>query len=199
MINWKHLKNVSYSFVKAFVAGLKYGFCILFATLIFMFSLYLGKILYLKINATAAPIDSSEDVSYLEEARGLVPENLEDVVYVSNYDADTVTVNIANVPYIFGHHIAVRVAHIDSPEIKSPNKCDQEAAKRGKVEVENLLRSANKIDLINVRRDKYFRILAEVRINDSIWLHEFILTKKLAVPYEGEKKPVIDWCSYTSH
>jgi len=193
MIDLRSIKTITSQFVMV----LKYLAAVMYALLIFMCILYIVHSFSSK--TTTAPIDSNEDISYLEDVHGLTSENLEDVIYVSNYDADTVTVNIANVPYIFGHHIAVRVAHIDSPEIKSPNKCDQEAAKRGKVEVENLLKGANKIDLINVHRDKYFRILAEVRIDDSIWLHEYVLSKKLAVPYEGDKKPVIDWCSYTTH
>ena len=41
------------------------------------------------------------------------------VKYISNYDGDTVTVNIDNVPALFGSHIPVRVRGIDTPEMKT--------------------------------------------------------------------------------
>ncbi|MCI5143846.1 MAG: hypothetical protein D3909_19415 [Candidatus Electrothrix sp. ATG1] len=63
---------------------------------------------------------------------------------------------------LFGDDISVRIAGIDTPEIKG--KCSQEKklAQEAKVVVEKILKKARKIKLKNVRRGKYFRIVADV-------------------------------------
>jgi endonuclease YncB( thermonuclease family) len=122
-----------------------------------------------------------------------VKESFE-ATYVSNYDADTVTVNIKDVPKVFGQHIAVRIKHVDSPEINSLDPCARKVAYAGKEAVGTLLSTAKSIKLVEVERDKYFRLLAEVIVNDSVILHDFILENNYAVSYEGDAKLAKNWC-----
>lgn len=132
--------------------------------------------------------------SVSEPLLGIAPESFEGVTFVKNYDADTIMVNIPAVPNVFGYHVPVRLAHVDSPEITSTDSCSRTVAVRGRELVANMLSVANQIDLVNVKRDKYFRLLAEVRVS-GVLLHEYLLERNLVVPYEGGPKPKTDWCA----
>ena len=121
------------------------------------------------------------------------------VSYVRNYDGDTITVNLPNtIPDVFSHEISVRIRHIDTPEIKGNGKCEKEAAQKAKVATTSLLKNAKKIDLEDVGRDKYFRLLAQVvittREDKIILLSQYLLEQGYAVPYEGGTKNKVDWC-----
>ena len=121
------------------------------------------------------------------------------VTYVNNFDGDTITVNLPNsIPDVFGHEIPVRIRHIDTPEIKGNGKCEKEAAQKAKAVVSSLLKNAKRIDLEDVGRDKYFRLLCSVNITTQedkiIILSQYLLEHGYAVPYEGNTKPKTDWC-----
>lgn len=120
-------------------------------------------------------------------------KNFRCVSYVKNYDADTITFNIKGVPNIIGKNISVRVRHIDSPEIKTKNACEKQAARVAKKLIENLLKTAKRIDLENIDKDKYFRLLADVKV-DGQDLKQVLLKNNLAYTYEGDTKKKIDWC-----
>lgn len=59
-----------------------------------------------------------------------------------------------------------------------------------------LLSKAKKIDLLNLQRGKYFRLVADV-IVDGINISDALLEADLAVRYDGGKK-VKGWCSKPS-
>ena len=122
-------------------------------------------------------------------------KNFRCVKYLNNYDGDTITVDIPRVHPLLGKKISVRVAGVDTPEIKSENSCEKKKAKLAKKFTAELLKKSYRIDLKNVRRDKYFRIVADV-IFDGKSLSKYLLkTKdKLAVPYDGGTKTKINWC-----
>lgn len=115
------------------------------------------------------------------------------VQYVKNYDADTITFNIKNVHPIIGRNISVRVRHIDTPEIKSSSSCEKVAARTAQRLVESLLKNAKRIDITNVDKDKYFRLLGDVVVDGKL-LSGLLLKNNLAYGYEGGKKESIDWC-----
>jgi endonuclease YncB( thermonuclease family) len=121
--------------------------------------------------------------------------NIEGVMYIDAYDGDTFTVNIKDLPDIFGKNVPVRIAHIDAAEIRSSDPCEVKAALKARELVRDLLKNATTINLVNVKRDKYFRILAEVKA-DTKDLATIILNAKLAYPYEGEAKKKFNWCTY---
>ena len=115
------------------------------------------------------------------------------VSFLRNYDGDTFTVNIKYVHPLLGDKITVRVNGIDAPEMKSSSACERQAAFRAQQEVEKVLANARRIDLKNVQRDKYFRVLADVRV-DGKSLSDHLLQARLAVPYDGGHKEYTNWC-----
>ncbi len=117
------------------------------------------------------------------------------VEYIKNYDADTITVQIPGVHPLLGHRISVRVAGVDSAEMKADNPCEKSAARFAKDFVTSVLMNAKRIDLINIDRDKYFRVLAEV-IVDGKSLSQLLIAQNLAYQYDGGQKQKPDWCSF---
>ena len=116
----------------------------------------------------------------------------EGAIYVRNYDGDTITFNLPNLHPIIGKKIAIRVNGIDTPEIRG--KCDKEKydAKQAKGMVEEFLKDAERIDLKNMGRGKYFRIVADVYA-DGENLAEALVDSGMAVKYDGGKKNA-RWC-----
>ncbi len=107
------------------------------------------------------------------------------------YDGDTFKVNINKWPSIIGEGISVRVKGIDTPEMRGDCQAEKDAAKLAKQHTVSMLREGTVIELRSVDRDKYFRLLAEVWI-DNVSLGESLIKANLAVPYEGGKKT--NWC-----
>lgn len=119
--------------------------------------------------------------------------NLRCVDYSRNYDGDTITFNIKNVPAIIGKDIGIRVLGIDTPEIKARDYCEKKAAVIARDLIHDELSKAKRIDLINIERDKYFRILADV-MYDGKSVKDLLLARSLAYPYRGQTKKKMDWC-----
>lgn len=115
------------------------------------------------------------------------------VKYIRNYDADTVTFDIPNTHPLIGEKISVRVLGLDTPEMKGETVCEKKKAIEAKDFVTKLMKEAKKIDLENVQKDKYFRILAEVKV-DGKSLTKELLDKGYAYPYFGDSKLKVDWC-----
>lgn len=110
------------------------------------------------------------------------------VQVVRNYDADTITVNIPGVHSLFGKNVGVRILGIDTPEIKGANECESASAKEAKEVVALVLKRAKRVDLKKIGRDKYFRILAEVWVDESESIADVLISKGLAYQYFGETK-----------
>ena len=115
------------------------------------------------------------------------------VKHERTYDGDTFTVTIPNIHPLIGKKVNIRVAGVDTPEIRTKNACEKRKGRRAKRLVENLLSRASRIDLTNIERDKYFRIVADVSI-DGASLKSYILKNNLGVSYDGGAKSQIDWC-----
>lgn len=119
--------------------------------------------------------------------------NFRCVKYVKNYDADTVTFDIPNVHPLIGNRVSIRVNGVDAPEIRTKNKCEKIKGRKAKKIVRNLLKNAKRIDLENVSRGKYFRVVADVKI-DGQSLSYYLLKNGLAHTYDGGTKKKVDWC-----
>ena len=118
-------------------------------------------------------------------------EDFLNVDIVRVYDGDTFFVDIADIPAVFGDDIGIRVRGIDTPEIRG--KCDQEKhlAYKSRDFVIRVLENATVVDLMDVKRGKYFRVLADV-LADGILLSTLLINEGLAVVYNGGKKH--SWC-----
>jgi len=119
------------------------------------------------------------------------------VLYVRNYDGDTITFNINKVHPLIGENISVRVRGIDTPEIRGKTECEKKVAIIARDTLEAFLKDSHRVDLIQPGRDKYFRILADVRV-DGQMVSNFLISRKLAYPYFGGTKPEYDWCQNLS-
>ena len=88
--------------------------------------------------------------------------DIQGAVYVRNYDGDTITFNLPGLHPIIGEKISIRINGIDTPEIRG--KCEKEKydAQQTKEMVADILKDAERIDLKNIERGKYFRIVADV-------------------------------------
>lgn len=113
--------------------------------------------------------------------------------YLGNYDGDTITFHIPNVHPLLGDAVKIRINGIDTPEIRGSRPCEKELAIYTRDFVASLLNEARSIELKDVKRGKYFRIIGELWF-DGTNLKSILLRKKLAIPYDGRKKTSYDWC-----
>jgi endonuclease YncB( thermonuclease family) len=113
-------------------------------------------------------------------------------VFHGCYDGDTCTVSLpASVPALFGDHITIRLAGIDTPEIKGICEEEKALARQAQALTQKLMVQATRIELLEPQRDKYFRILARVMADGQEVAHELVKAG-LAVKYDGGKKK--RWC-----
>tara|TARA_R110000765_G_scaffold74285_1_gene145570 strand:- start:496 stop:912 length:417 start_codon:yes stop_codon:yes gene_type:complete len=110
---------------------------------------------------------------------------------ISVYDGDTFRATIKNYPAIIGENIAIRVNGIDTPEIRGKCPSEKALAIKARDMARLMLRNAKVIELHNISRGKYFRIVADVFI-DGVNLGDILLDAKLARRYSGKKKN--GWC-----
>lgn len=113
------------------------------------------------------------------------------------YDGDTLTVNLPGQHDLFGKEIGVRLKGIDTPELVSHcSTTEQRVAEKAKAVaarslVEAMVAAGRRVTLSNLERDKYFRILATVYIDDQD-VSAALIEKGLADPYNGGTK--LSWC-----
>jgi len=109
----------------------------------------------------------------------------------SIYDGDTFRADIKDYPDIIGKRMSIRINGIDTPEIKAHCEKEKILARDAKKVTVSLLRNAHKIELRNIRRGKYFRLIADVYVDGKPVSNELI-KNNLAVSYHGGHKK--DWC-----
>lgn len=105
----------------------------------------------------------------------------------SVYDGDTFRADIHSWPAVVGRRVPVRIYGIDTPELHDKRPAVRAAALRAKQFSVAHLRAARHIELRDIRRDKYFRLLAEVWV-DGQNLGQLLLRAGLAQPYDGGSK-----------
>ena len=132
---------------------------------------------------------SIEDLTCQHTEMALNCVNVVDV-----YDGDTIFIDIPEIVSPFGKRLGVRIAGIDTPERSSKDSCEKRKAMEAKAALEALIYNAERIDIVNPKRDKYFRILGDVRADGQSVAKE-LLGGKLAYPYHGEKKLKRNWCN----
>ena len=110
----------------------------------------------------------------------------------SIYDGDTFRANLVGYPEIVGYRIGIRVNGIDTPEMRGKCQKEKDLARKAKQFAVTKLRAAKKIELKNMKRGKYFRIVADVYV-DNRNLGTMLIENHLAVLYDGGHKAK-DWC-----
>ena len=117
-------------------------------------------------------------------------EDLEYPIFKSCYDGDTCKFDIPDVPPVFGKNLSIRIRGIDTPEIRG--KCENEKvlAKKAKEFINFLMNKATTIEIKNVERGKYFRVVADVYV-DGKSIAEYMIQNNYALPYAEN----IDWCN----
>lgn len=113
---------------------------------------------------------------------------------VKVYDGDTFTL-AAKLPNTDGpvYRFTVRLNGIDTPEIKGKTATEKELAKRARDALSAMI--MNKIVVLkNVITEKYGRLLADVYVDDTLCVNEYMITNKFAVKYDGgTKERPDDW------
>lgn len=108
---------------------------------------------------------------------------------VSIYDGDTFTVSIPEWPSVVSK-ISVRVYGVDSPEMKGKCLAESEKAVLAKTFTQLFL-VGKKVSLRNIRRDKYFLLLADAYVGNKN-LSDELIAAGLGRPYFGGTKQ--SWC-----
>lgn len=111
---------------------------------------------------------------------------------ISIYDGDTIRVNINNLPPIIGQNIRIRLSNIDTPEIKGQCSREKKLALIARDRLRQLVNNAHTIEIHNLQRGKYFRIVADLML-DGQNASDILIHENLGVPYKGGKK-IHSWC-----
>lgn len=106
----------------------------------------------------------------------------------SIYDGDTFRCNLQGYPPIAGERIGIRINGIDTPEMRDSRPAIKALARKAKQHTVQCLREGKQIVLRNMRRGKYFRIVADVYV-DGRNLGQELIAAGLAKSYDGGKKP----------
>ena len=115
-----------------------------------------------------------------------------DVITVNDvYDGDTFRADIDADVGLFADDIPIRLKGIDTPEIRGACFREKRLAKKARNFTQEQLENAKRVQLRNVERGKYFRIVADVYV-DKQHLNQMLLDEQLAVEYTGGKKQ--SWC-----
>ena len=100
------------------------------------------------------------------------------------FDGDSFRCNIFSLPAIIGDNIPIRVPGVDCPEIRGKNEYEKKLAREARDFTEMLLENASEITLMSIQRDKYFRLLATVLMDDCS-LADALIGAGLGREYHG--------------
>jgi len=109
----------------------------------------------------------------------------------SVYDGDTFRGEILGYPAIIGNNVPIRIKGLDTPEIRGKCTLEKQKAKAARDYLKAMLLNAQKIELTEVERGKYFRVLAYVEV-DGERVDAVMIRAGHARPYEGGRRQ--GWC-----
>jgi len=124
----------------------------------------------------------------LEDSKPLATAGLFEITseqVVEVYDGDTFKIDLPGLHPLFGDNLSIRVKGIDTPEIRGTSDEVKALAEQARELTANTLKGAERIELRNPERGKYFRIVAEVWV-DGKALADMLKEKGLAKDYDGE-------------
>ncbi len=121
------------------------------------------------------------------------PDNMEDnqvfenVSIASIYDGDTFKINLNCSLAVYCEKVPVRVRGVDTPEIKGKTEREKKLAKQAKEFTKEFL-AQEPINLSNCGRDKYFRLLCDVKNGQGKDLAKELIKHDLGYSYQGGTK-----------
>lgn len=120
-----------------------------------------------------------------------------DAVVVRVCDGDTVVVDIPEYPDVVGKDIRVRLAGVDAPELRDPDPKLRQAAWAARDAMAALLPPGSVVTLGNIRRDKYFRLDADITFAGRDVAASLGLTRQAQTAQTGQPKrrirPAATW------
>ena len=116
-----------------------------------------------------------------------------DVELHSVSSGDTIVVSIPDLPEIFSKRIPIVLNGVDVPKKRGRCYGEDELAGRARDRLAGLLFKGKVISIANAKRDIYFRLIANVRV-DNADVSEVLIREGLAKIGNGQSKT--DWCSY---
>lgn len=119
-----------------------------------------------------------------QETTNVVVDTIDSV-----YDGDTFRTTINKWPDLFGDRIGIRIKNIDTPERRGTKEGVKELAMIAREFTATSLNEADKVELRNMERGKYFRVVADVFV-DGENLGESLVQQKLAKYYDGGTRPI---------
>ena len=136
-------------------------------------------------------INKLKKLEYNDFNKFIIPIQYGKVIKV--YDGDTITIGF----YLYDNYYrqSVRLKRVDTPELRSSNYIESEAAAYVKNKLQEKIMDKI-IYLYDIDYDKYGRILAEINLIESkknININDWLLNNNYGVPYYGGKKEEIDW------
>ncbi len=115
------------------------------------------------------------------------------VSVVEVYDGDSIFIDLPDQHPLFGKRMGVRISGIDTPELKTKDACEKKRGQEARVILQAMISKGNRIDIVSVEKDKFFRILGTVLV-DGRSVSDELIKRKVAYPYGGEKKIKRNWC-----
>lgn len=109
-----------------------------------------------------------------------------EAIVVRVVDGDTLIVNIPTLPPVVGEQIGIRLSGCDTPELHDKRPEIRALALKAKEYVNSLLLGRT-VMLKKIRRGKYFRLIANIEIQQTD-LSYILINKGLAKQYDGGKK-----------
>ncbi len=113
-------------------------------------------------------------------------QNLKVKKVINIYDGDTIRVDLDCELEIFCKNIPIRLYGIDTPEMRGKN-ADKPNAIKARDFLKEALKNAQTVELHNVQRGKYFRIVAKLML-DGEDIAQIMISQKLGYPYFGGTK-----------
>ena len=121
------------------------------------------------------------------------PDNMDqnqvfdNVSVASIYDGDTFKINLNCSLAVYCEKVPVRVRGVDTPEIKGKTEREKKLAQKAKEFAKEFL-SQEPINLSNCSRDKYFRLLCDVKNGQGKDLAQELIKRDLGYSYDGGTK-----------
>ena len=121
------------------------------------------------------------------------PDNMDqnqvfdNVSIASIYDGDTFKINLNCSLAVYCEKVPVRVRGVDTPEIKGKTEREKKLAQKAKEFTKEFL-AQEPINLSNCSRDKYFRLLCDVKNGQGKNLAQELIKHNLGYSYDGGTK-----------